>query len=366
MEHSATSNPFDASEVESLSFVLDFLPSPLLISEAKNGLFSFRYANQKFRQEMGYQAEDIPTLQDFFDHAYPDPAYRAAVLLEWDTRTKAALAAGRNDVFMKTHIQTKSAGKQWYEVKNIIQGSWHLMAFVNINNEILKQKELEESNENKNQVLSIFSHDLRSTITNLHAISTLALNENLSPDEFNKNLKDLNSQSIRVVEFFDNLLMWTKSNFNKITIRKLEVDWQDMIKEILYLYENAMRRKGITVSLQLGVTDKLITDRGILTIVIRNLISNAIKFTPDKGNIVIRKTQEGTSIVLSVIDSGIGMNATMIDSIFSNQYASTRGTRNEQGAGVGLKLSRELLAKIDGHLKIESKLGTGTEISVVI
>ena len=218
----------------------------------------------------------------------------------------------------------------------------------------------------KGKILSILSHDLRSTIANLHSLSSLMLKHRLSPDEFKENLKALNMQALRIIDFFENLLTWTKSNFNKVNVNPSEIDLKNLIGKILTIYESPIHLKGISVRMQIKHGEKLQSERGILEIVIRNLISNAIKFTHDQGRIMVKSVQKNNTVTISVEDTGTGMDAEMIAAVLNNTNAPAFGTRNEKGLGIGLTLCRELLTKIGGDLKIESTLGMGTKISIVL
>jgi hypothetical protein len=118
---------------ETFQLMLDFLPYPFLISEFRNGVFTNMYLNEKFREEIGYTLEEIPTIEDWFNVAYPDATYREKVIFDWGHQGIDAKKKGLNYILLKAKIQTKKSEQQWYEVKSSTFGRYHLVAFVNIN-----------------------------------------------------------------------------------------------------------------------------------------------------------------------------------------------------------------------------------------
>ena len=107
------------------------------------------------------------------------------------------------------------------------------------------------------------------------------------------------------------------------------------------------------------------SDREIVTIILRNIISNAIKFTPDNGMITVHVTT-GKSTIIAVEDSGVGMSPELQEMIFSDQYYSASGTRQEKGLGIGLRLCRELAKRIKADLIVDSVVGSGTTVRIVL
>ncbi|HEY3402799.1 MAG TPA: HAMP domain-containing sensor histidine kinase [Ohtaekwangia sp.] len=348
-----------------LQRILDFLPYPFLISEFRDGVRKNIFVNQKFVEEIGYTVDDIPTIDDWFERAYPDVSYRQEIVKGWGKRHQTARSKYDNSVSMKAIIHTKSSGDVWYEVKSSFFGRVSLVAFVNIHEITIKEQELERLNENKNRTLSILSHDLRSPITNLHSLSQLALNRHLTQQEFVTMVRNVNEKTFQVLEFLDTTLLWTRSNFDNINLRIEQVNLDSIIRSILSVYESSYQAKRIMIRQQLEHTT-LNSDPEIITIVIRNLISNAIKFTAENGSIEITAKRKESGYLIHVKDSGIGMNHEVIERILTDNYTSRNGTQQEKGLGIGLKLCRELLKKINGQLEIKSMPGQGTLMSIVL
>ena len=349
---------------ETLKRILDFLPYPFLVSETRYGKRHNVFVNQKFIDEIGYSVDEMPTIEDWFNVAYPDPAYRRKIKTEWNKRSAQAIDANEDSVFLQAIVHTKKYGDRWYEVKSSLSGHIHLVAFVDIHDVRAREEELEKMNQNKDKVLSVLGHDLRGPIGNLQSISALTLSGDLSREEFLSTVKTLNEKVFQSLEFLDTTLLWTKSNFDKISIHIEKLMPRAVVEGILPVYQNLYEGKKLTVSIDIAADAYIYSDAEILTIIIRNLISNAIKFTNESGTIKISAKQEGELFVMSVKDSGIGMDQKTINMIWDDNYASSRGTKSEKGLGLGLKLCRELLKLIGGTLDIDSKKNAGTTMKI--
>jgi signal transduction histidine kinase len=360
--------PSDQLKVDALALnkVLDFLPYPFLVSESRRGVYHNLYINRKFSDEIGYSLTEIPTIHQWFLKAYPDRQYRNEVVAGWRERTDNARETGADSVTMNALIQTKEMGQKWYEVKSAVFAKINLVAFININDVVLKERELERLNENKNRTLSILSHDLRGPLMNLHALSSLALSSDLTREQFIDTVSNVNQKTFQVLEFVETTLLWTKSNFDNVNVNLDHIYMSEVTRNILELYGGSIKAKCIEVSVEVDDDDKVVSDHEIVTIVLRNLLSNAIKFTPDGGKIRVCHHKNHKSVSITVEDSGIGMSIEMIETILVDNYSSRRGTRQEKGLGIGLRLCRELLKKINGKIEISSELGKGTSVRMVL
>lgn len=349
------------SAVESL---LDFLPYPFLLAEYSKNTAKHLYANKRFREELGYTLEDVPDIEKWFLTAYPDSEYRDQMQKVWISMINAALAKGESSVMARAKIFTKHNGYRWFEVKSslFVEGI-QFVSFVNIDEVVTKEHQLESANHNKNKMLSILSHDLRSSMVNLHALATLAIGKNLELDEFSKVSMQLKERSALALELLETTVHWTKANFENVQLDKKPVPVKAIVGGILET-DNTYSEKNIEIFLAIDDQLNPLTDPGILTIIARNLISNAVKFSPSGGVIEIKAWQNEHSFFMSVIDSGLGMDADTIEAILHDQYSPATGTLREKGSGVGLTLCRDLLKKIDGDLTISSSPGKGTEMTI--
>lgn len=341
--------------------VADFLPYPFIIAEVIDGIHYNTFLNEKFSEEIGYTLEEIPTIETWYEHAYPDDSYRRKVINAWDKEEINSKQIGKVFVRMQSLVTCKNGVKKWYQIKASVVDKLHVVSFVDLDKEIALREELQSINSNNDRMLSILGHDLRAPIANLTALSTIALEEQMQQDELMPFIQKINEQSIQVLEMLETTLNWAKSNFDSIQQTSAEINMEAIVNGILKIYRNTYKSKNITISLSVDNSTPLVSDSEIVTIIVRNIISNAIKFTPQNGEITIKFSQNK----LAVSDTGVGMSDDMVNTILTNNYFSTRGTNNENGMGMGLQLVLNLAEKIEAKILIESQLGKGTTVSLV-
>jgi two-component system, sensor histidine kinase and response regulator len=341
--------------------VADFLPYPFIIAEISDGVHHNTFLNEKFIEEISYALEEIPTIEKWYECAYPDDAYRRQVIDNWQREESNSRREGKIFVKMKSQVTCKNGCKRWYEIKATVIKNIHVVAFVDLDKEITLQEELKNINRNNDRMLSLLGHDLRTPIANLMSISSLAATTAITNEEFVEVIEMINTQSTQVLELLDNTMNWAKVNFNAISITTETIDINSLISNILSIYKNALDSKNLTVKRDTSTMRTVCSDAEILTIIIRNLLSNAIKFTPENGTITIESHADG----LTVSDTGIGMPQAIIDALTAHNYSSRKGTNNEVGTGLGLQLVVTLAEKINCTLMIESEEFKGTTMKIV-
>jgi len=344
-----------------LHHVADFLPYPFIIAEVINGVHLNTFLNEKFKEEIGYTLQEIPTLQAWYEQAYPVAAYRETVINDWDEEEINSKHEGKVFVKKKSQVTCKNGSKKWYEIKASVLDSLHIVAFVDIDKEIQLQEELKNINSNNDRMLSVLGHDLRAPISNLTNISAVALEHNMSQDDFTPFIKKINRQSTQVLEMLETTLVWSKSNFNAIQVNSKSIDVKATIEALFVVYKNAYSDKNITVEVAIDEHTTLFSDVEIVAIIVRNIISNAVKFTPSNGKITVSFLNN----TLTVTDNGVGMTSNKVQAILNHNYASTHGTNNEIGMGMGMQLVQNLAEKIKAKITIESQPQLGTSVSLV-
>lgn len=362
MKRVSTDIGIDGLNVEK---VLNFLPYPFLLSEFKEHSRRNIFVNNKFVEEIGYICADIPTINEWFKIAYPEPLYRESIVEEWHRRSATAQCEGRDFVLMQAKVHTKNHGDKWYEIKASVVGPVQFVAFVNIDEEIKREEELRKLNDNMNRTLSILSHDLRSPLNSLYSVLRLMSLGHLSDSEREDLLSSLSRQVFQMIDFLDNTLRWTKINFNHITVADEVLDVNTLITTILDLYEGLYVEKKIQIDLDIDRGLSLRGDPEIFSILVRNIVSNAIKFTPLFGNINISNSIRDGNYVLSVENSGKGISQEQIFKILDKTYDSQTGTIGEKGLGLGLKLCMQLLDVIGGSMEMDSKESGYTTVRII-
>jgi len=344
-----------------LHHVADFLPYPFIIAEVINGVHFNTFLNEKFKEEIGYTLEEIPTIQAWYEHAYPESTYREKVIKSWDVEEINSKKEGKVFVRKKSQVTCKNGTKKWYEIKASVVDKLHVVAFVDIDKEILLQEELKSINDNNERMLSVLGHDLRAPISNLNDITEVALEHKMSQEDFTPFIQKINRQATQVLEMLETTLNWAKSNFDSVHVQKKSINVKALIDGLLAIYKTAYVSKAIAVTVTMDESATINGDTEIATIIVRNIISNAIKFTPHEGQIKISFENNA----LTIADNGVGMSSTKVKAILAQQSSSTRGTNNEIGMGMGMQLVHNLAEKCDVKIVLNSQPQKGTTVTLV-
>jgi len=229
-------------------------------------------------------------------------------------------------------------------------------------------KDLVEAIQARNRLFAIIGHDVRAPIGyNLQALEMLIENPGLPEKEREELLRMMASSSEVTYNLLDNLLVWGRSQTGKLKATPTRVNVKELIDESLELINIGLKEKHLKVEVYVSEEHFVEADRDQLYIVIRNLVSNAMKFTPEKGNIYISSKKVNGEVVISVRDTGIGIPGPIQSKLMDQQsQVSTNGTRGEKGSGLGLKICQEIMQTNKGWMDIESKSGQGTTIIIGI
>lgn len=237
--------------------------------------------------------------------------------------------------------------------------------------EINHQKgELEELNATKDKFFSIIAHDLRSPISALAGFSEMLANngKQLPPEKVTEYSTELNKSIKNALTLIENLLTWASSQMNKIHHDPSDVDISALAENIITQLATAAGNKKINLEKDLKPGLKVYADEDHLKLVLRNLISNAIKFTEENGKVTIStKSISPSKAEITVADSGIGMSLEKLTTLFNvGDTQSTKGTAGEKGTGLGLILSKEFVEKNNGSIEVASLKGMGTTFTVTL
>ena len=234
-----------------------------------------------------------------------------------------------------------------------------------LNKAISRQNQrLEEENKMKDKLLSIISHDLRHPLVNTKSILDLINLKLVSPDETSELLEQLENQYIHSLTLLDNLLFWIRAQMKGVKIGRTRVNMHLLINSLIAEQRVLQQQKKIQVHNQVSDQLEWLAEKEMLKIIFRNLLSNALKFTPVDGQVFFSSSLEGEEARITVRDTGVGISKEVLDKINNSQYFSSKGTSNEKGSGFGLVLVRELLSRHEATLHIESQPGEGSSFTV--
>lgn len=229
--------------------------------------------------------------------------------------------------------------------------------------------QLQQLNQTKDRFFTIVGHDLRGPITSFTGVNTL-MDWYIERKDFKK-LKELGTNIAQSAGQLDtllnNLLGWAMAQTAGIPYSPEQVPLKALTEEVQLLFKHLLEAKQIVLTDNTPEDVTVFADKNALMLVLRNLISNALKFTPKGGFITISCRDDGHSIWVMVEDSGVGIDPKKIKGLFElNEEKSTFGTANEKGTGLGLLLCKEYVELNKGMIQVESLVGKGTTFSFSI
>lgn len=223
--------------------------------------------------------------------------------------------------------------------------------------------QLRELNATKDKLFAIIAHDLRSPFNNILALCEI-LNMAIKRSEVENSEKYLgliNSTAKNTLVLLENLLDWAKSQSGQISFKSEKISIAKVVQEILDLSRSIAKTKGITINVIESVDIEVISDIKILKTIMRNLISNAIKYSKPGGTISISAIEEDNQVKVTISDTGVGMDDETLKNLFLiTANTPLPGTLNEKGSGFGLVLCKEFIEKLGGKIWVESEEGKGS------
>jgi len=288
------------------------------------------------------------------------------------------LVGGKITVFSELRLVTKNNGKSFWSEQNaslLFDSNSEPKGYIIILRDISERKsaeaqllqytdELDESNRTKDKMFSIISHDLKSPFSALLGASSMLVKEfdreNINVDRIKKMSKIINDSTVRTFDLLINLLDWARMQSNKIEINPEQLNLNDIITENVSIAQTNATNKNISLTFTTPGNYPIVSDRAIINTILRNLISNAIKYTLQNGYVTVSLASTGNMYLISVEDTGVGIPPEKLEKLFkSDSIQSTPGTNNEQGTGLGLDLCRDFVNRIGGDISVQSVFGQG-------
>ncbi len=226
------------------------------------------------------------------------------------------------------------------------------------------EEALIESNKTKDKFFSIIAHDLRSPFNALLGLSKVLYENHKKYDETKREhiIKSVNDSAERTFNLLENLLTWSHSQSGTIDFLPKKLNIKTLFSETMLELQGQANEKNIQVSDAISKNDLIYADKNMIATVLRNLISNAIKYTHTNGEINISAEHGESNVIISVTDTGVGIEKEKLRKIFDiGEISSTSGTENEKGTGLGLVLCKEFVEKHNGEIWVESEEGEGSK-----
>ncbi|WP_142686976.1 tetratricopeptide repeat-containing sensor histidine kinase [Chitinophaga polysaccharea] len=239
---------------------------------------------------------------------------------------------------------------------------------VSMQNRIILEQNatLENLNQVKDKIFSVISHDLRSPLAILEGLLFLLKDEKIDAAQFRMYTDELWRDVKNTAYMMDNMLQWASNQMKGIGVKPDDFDVTLLLSREFDLLQTLARQKEVKLRHELNNSIMVYADPDMIRLVLRNLINNAIKFTPSGGEVLITATRDNEQAEITVKDNGTGIPVENQHRIFSNIYYSTTGTQNEKGCGLGLHLSKDFVERNHGQIWFNSMPGTGSSFSFTV
>lgn len=230
-------------------------------------------------------------------------------------------------------------------------------------------EDLQKSNSAKDKFFSIISHDLRNPFNSLLGFSELLANniEDLTEQEVKDSAKTLHRTATNLFNLLTNLLEWSRLQTGNFSFEKSEFSLGGIVNHVLSIFSDSFEAKNLKLIKETDCEINVTADQNMIEAVIRNLVSNAIKFTHDGGSVTVGCKINNAKAEVFVIDTGVGITSEDQKKLFKiEKQFSTEGTNNEKGTGFGLLLSKEFIEKNNGTISINSEKDKGSTFTVTL
>ncbi len=228
-------------------------------------------------------------------------------------------------------------------------------------------RELQESNETKDKFFSIIAHDLKSPFNSVVGFADLLADQlqEKNYDGMKKYVGHIQQSAQLAMDLLNNLMEWARSQTGRIAFAPENHNLQTLVNDSVAFFTDTAKNKSIIITNDVPQPQGVFVDKPMISNILHNLISNAIKFTPSGGTIVIKSKKLDGEVLISVSDNGIGMSQNMLNDLFSiDKNIGRRGTDGEPSTGLGLQLCKEFAEKHNGNIWAESTEGKGTTFFV--
>ena len=227
----------------------------------------------------------------------------------------------------------------------------------------LKNEQLMSTLYTRDRMMAVLSHDLRSPIASLDSAAEILQTDGIEPEMQKAILGQFKGRTSSVLDLIDKLLLWTRAQTNSIEYSEREISLTEIEDVITNICSLTSAKKNVKFQVNFGVSPnaRVIGDMDMIETIFRNLISNAVKYSKENGEVQITAQQTPHGWCFRVVDFGVGMSQEFLSKMNSGEVLSTRGTQNEIGHGLGLQLVNDFLKKHSSHLLVSTLEGKGSE-----
>ncbi|MES2425754.1 MAG: PAS domain-containing sensor histidine kinase [Bacteroidota bacterium] len=340
---------------------IDLVITPVICA---NRSWEHRYFNKAFSMQIGYTTEEIPDVEGWFNKAYPDEAYRNEVKKGWKECSEKAERNSDPHKHLMARVYCADGTYKWFDVHDNTFGDISVITFLDVNDVRKSNDALVEALQQKNTLMSIIAHDVRGPLSNIRQIINSYDEMNFSEQEIKSILTKLDVQAEHVLNMIGSILLRTSREMDIFKEQYEQIALKKFLSKYRKIYNERLKQQEVALIFELQDDPVINYDPFILDVISRNIIDNAIKYTPKNGSIFISFEKKERSSDLVIRDTGPGMSAKQIDSILTNRGGSQIINRALDGFGVGLIMAKEILEKQGGKLLIESEPQKGTTFTI--
>lgn len=356
-------------ELEKLSLVASKSDSSIIITDADG---NFEWVNEGFQKRYG---ENLDEFVNSHGRNLRQNSSNSEIV-EIFEKIKESKVPG--SYVNKTKGVNNKVFWSQTAITPILDHNEEITGMIIIDIDISKVKEAEEQiaiqndklktlNATKDKFFSIIAHDLKNPFHSIMGFSELLFRNynSIEDDKKVEFIKLIHESSTSAYGLLENLLNWARTQTNKISFEPSMFDLRAMLDEIYQMHSVNAKNKGINLVLPEGQEDmKVFADYNMINTILRNLSSNALKFTEAGGEIRISLKQENDRVKLSVSDTGLGMSQEVMDKLFRiDEFHTQKGTSGETGTGLGLIICQEFAIRHNSKIEVESELGKGSRFS---
>lgn len=353
-------------EIKKLMKAVDQSMATIVITDREGNI---TYANPQFEKSSGYTISEVlgknPRILKSKNTT------KAGYQKLWENITSGETWQGE-------FLNVKKNGTEYWEraiVSPISNDNGEIISFIAIKEDITETKRIQEElvsseknlrqiNKERSKFISILAHDLRGLVGSYHAYSDLLYSqfEVFEPADLKEQIQNLITSSGESLKLLDNLLEWGKASQGNITIQIKEIHLEDEAGILMKMLAEIATNKGVKLINHSEEDIKINSDPNLLQTILRNLVYNAIKFTPVGGEVSLNyKSINDKEIEISVADTGIGMDKSTQKKLFNAGEKVVRiGTNQETGSGLGLLICEEMVKQLGGKIQVESAVGRGS------
>lgn len=352
-------------ELQKLSLVASETDNAVIIMDREG---NFEWVNEGFRKMYDYSLED-------YVRRYGKNLHEASLLEDIDEKMNECVSQGRSVSYI-SHLETRHGDKRWFQttLSPILNTEGDVDRIVAIDSDISKLKKAEEEialqrdnlamlNGAKDKFFSIISHDLRNPFSALLSITETMAENFDSFDDREKNLaiKQIKNTVELLFNLLQNLLKWSLSQTGKLKYEPEKLELENLVNSSISVLKLVADKKQIKIVTRFDKKCMVRADKEMVETVMRNLLTNAVKFNKPGGEIHVTSEARDNFIEISVKDTGIGIEKEDIGKLFRIDTKYKRiGTSKERGTGLGLILSKEFIEKHGGEIGVESEPEKGS------